>query len=94
MLAGKGDDGLIRALALHEIRLEGVVVLDRPLDAAGDHHRPRLSADLPGGHHLLVEVVDHDLGFEPDCVVVALDIAPQLLLRLLRVELRVVLGRS
>ena len=43
--------------------------------------------------HLLVEVVDHDLGLEPDRVVVALDVAAQLLLRPLRVELRVVLDR-
>ncbi len=33
-----------------------------------------LSAD-----HLLVEVVDHDLGLEPDGMVVALDVAAQLL---------------
>ena len=39
-----------------------------------------------------MEVVHHDLGLEADRVVVALDIAAQLLLRLLRVELRVVLG--
>ena len=43
--------------------------------------------------HLLVEVVDHDLGLEADGVVVALDVLAQLLLRLLRVELRVVLDR-
>ena len=43
--------------------------------------------------HLLVEVVDHDLGLEPDRVVVALDVAAQLLLRALGVELRVVLDR-
>ena len=92
VLAGEGDDRLVRALALHQIRLEGVEVLDRPLDAARHHHRPRLPADLPGRHHLLVEVVHHDLGLEPDRVVVALHIAAQLLLRPLGVELRVVLG--
>ena len=43
--------------------------------------------------HLLVEVIHHDLGLEPDRVVVALDVAAQLLLRLLGVELRVVLDR-
>ena len=46
VLAGERDDGLIRALALREIRLEGVEVLDGPLDAARHHHGPRLSADL------------------------------------------------
>ena len=91
MLAGEGDDGLIRTLALGEIRLEGVEILDGPLDAAGDHHRPRLAADLVQRHHLLVEMVHHDLGLEPDGVVVALDILAQLLLRPLGVELRVAL---
>ena len=43
-------------------------------------HRPRLAADLVQREHLLVEVVDHDLGLQPDRVVVALDVAPQLLL--------------
>ena len=93
VLAGEGDDGLVRALALRQIVLEGVEVLDGPLDAAGHHHRPRLAADLVQRHHLLVEVVDHDLGLEPDRVVVALDVAAQLLLRPLGVELRVALDR-
>ena len=39
-----------------------------------------------------MEVVHHDLGFEADGVVVALDIAAQLLRRFLGVELRVVFG--
>ena len=68
-------------------------VLDRALDAVGDDHRPRLAADLVLREHLRVEVVDHDLGLEADRVVVALDEAPQLLLGLLDVELRVVLHR-
>ena len=45
------------------------------------------AADLVQRQHLLVEVVDHDLGLEPDGVVVALDVAAQLLLRALGVEL-------
>ena len=55
------------------------------------HHGPRLAADLVQRDHLLVEVVHHDLGLEPDGMVVALHIAAQLLLRLLGVELRVAL---
>ena len=43
------------------------------------------------GQHLVEEVVDHDLGLEPDRVAAALDEAAQLLLRLLHVELRVLL---
>ena len=54
---------------------------------------PRLAADLVLRDDLLVEVVDHDLGLEADRVVVALDVATELLLRLLDVELRVVLHR-
>ena len=42
---------------------------------------------------LLVEVVDHDLGLEPDGMVMALDVAAQLLLRSLGVKLRVALDR-
>ena len=69
--------GLLRSV---EVVADGVEVLDRPLDAAGHHHRPRLAADLVQRQHLLVEVVHHDLGLEPDRVVVALDVAAQLLL--------------
>ena len=70
-----------------------MVVLDGALDAARHDHRARLSADLAEGQHLLVKVIDHDLGLEPDRVVVALDVAAQLLLRPLGVELGVVLDR-
>ena len=48
-------------------------VLDRALDAVGDHHHPRRAADLFLGDDLLVEVVDHDLGLGADRVVGALD---------------------
>ena len=44
--------------------------------------------------HLLVEVIDHDLGLEADRVVVALDIAAQLLPRPLGVELGIALDLS
>ena len=91
MVAGEGDDRLMPALPLRQVVADGVVVLDRALDPVGDHHRPRLAADLVLGQHLLVEVVHHDLGLEADRVVVALDEAAQLLLRLVHVELRVVL---
>ena len=40
-----------------------------------------------------MEVIDHDLGFEPNRVVAALDEAAQLLLGLIDVELRVFLHR-
>ena len=90
-LAGEGHDGPVLALALLQVVAEGVEVLDRALDPVGDHHGARVAADLVLGEDLLVEVVDHDLGLQADGVVVALDEAPQLLLRLLDVELRVVL---
>ena len=91
VLAREGDDAPIRALALGQVVGDGVVVLDGPLDAAGDHHGPRLPADLLQRQDLLVEVVDHDLGLEPDGVVVALDVAAQLLRSPLGVELGVAL---
>ena len=93
VLAREGHDGLVPALALRQVVADGVEVLDRALDPGGDHHRPRFSADLVLRQNLLVEVVHHDLGLEADRVVVTLDIAAQLLLRLVDVELRVVLDR-
>ena len=62
-------------------------------DPVGDDHRPRLAVDLVLGHHLLVEMVDHDLGLEADRVLVSLDVAPELLAGLLDVELGVALHR-
>ena len=91
VVAREGDDGPVGALALVQIVADGMEVPDGALDAVGDDHRPRLAADPVLGDDLLVEVVDHDLGLEADRVVVALDEAPQLLLRLAGVELGVVL---
>jgi hypothetical protein len=50
--------------------------------------------DLPVGHSQYgirqpTEVVDHELGLEPDRVVVTLDIAAQLFLRSFDVEFRI-----
>ena len=81
VLAREGDDGAIGTLALDEVVPDRVVVLDRPLDPARHHHRPRLAADLVEGEDLVGEVIDHDLGLKPDGVVVALDVSPELLLR-------------
>ena len=91
MLAGESDDGLVRALPGLQVVADGVEVLDCTCDAVGDHHRPRFAADPPLSDDLVVEVVDHDLRLQPDRVVVPLDEASQLPLRLLDVELRVVL---
>jgi hypothetical protein len=66
-------------------------MLDRALDPVGHHHGPRLPADLVEREVLLEEVVDHDLRLEPDGVIVALDVTPELLPRALGVELRVAL---
>jgi hypothetical protein len=79
VLSREGDDSIVRGFALGQIRLEGMEVLDGPLDSARDHHRPRLSADIPGSQNLFVEVIRHDLGLEPDRIVVALHVASQLL---------------
>src|SRR5207247_7899880 len=89
MLAREGDNGLERAPPLREVLLNGVEVLDRPLDTARDHHRPRLAPKLAKPDHLFVEVIDHDLGFEPDRVLVALNVPPELFPRPFHVELGV-----
>ena len=67
-----------------------MVVQDGSLNPAGHHHGPRLAAYLALGDHLLVEVVHHDLGLEPNGVLVPLHKAAQLLLRLLDVKFRIV----
>ena len=87
VLAREGDDGLVRTPALQQVLPDRVVVLDRSFDAAGDHHRTRLPADLAEPQHLFVEVVHHDLGLEPDGMFVTLDVATQLLPGALGVEL-------
>ena len=89
VLAGKGDDSAVGAVALHQIGANGFVVADGELDAARHHHRPRPAPYLLQAGYLLMEVVDHDLGLEADGVVVVLDIAAQLFSGALHVELRV-----
>ena len=93
VFAGEGDQGLVRTLPLFQVVADGVKVLDRPFDAVGDDHGPRLSADPVLDQYVFVEMVHHDLGLEPDGVVASFHEAPQFLLGLLRVELRVVLYR-
>ena len=93
VLPGEGDQGLIAALALGQVVADGVVVLDGTFYPVGHHRCPRRTADLALCQHLVVEVVDHDLGLEPDRVIAALHKPAQLSLRLLDVELRVILHR-
>jgi hypothetical protein len=80
VLARECDDRFVATLALGEVVADRMEVLDRALDAARHHHRARLAADLVQRQHLLVEVIDHDLGLEPHRVVVGLHVAAQLLL--------------
>ncbi len=91
MLAGESHNRLPRAPDLFQVVLKGMKILDRPANAARDDHRPRLPADLSFGNHLGVEVVHHNFGLFPDCVLMALHVSAQFPLRLLRVELRVFL---
>ena len=89
MFAGERNDRSVGALALQQVTTDRPVILNGPLDPGGDDHGPRLAADLVQCQHLLVEMIDHDLGFQPDRMVVALDIMAQLLGRALGIELRV-----
>ena len=73
-LAGESHDGSVKALDLLEVGIEGDEVFNRPLDAAGHHHRPRLTADLILADHLFEEVVHHDLRLVADGLTVALHI--------------------
>ena len=91
VLAREGHDGLVRTLALQQVGFDRMEILDGALDAARHHHGARLAADLAGREHLIVKMIDHDLGLEVDRVVVALHIAPQLLPGLAGVELRIIL---
>src|SRR5271165_4923257 len=86
VLSREGDDGLIGALALAQIALDLIEILNGALDAASHHHGASLATDLAGGNYLLMEVVDHDFRFQADRMVMALDVAAQLLVRLFRIE--------
>ena len=79
VLSGEGGDGKIGTLALRQVVPDGVEVADGPLNAVGDHHGPRLPANLLQAGHLFVEVIHHKLGLEADGVVVVLHVAAQLL---------------
>ena len=68
-----------------------MVILNRALDATCHYHRASLATDLVERQHLFVEVVHHDLGLEPDGIIVALDVAAQLLPGALGVELGILL---
>ena len=83
MFSREGDNRLIGAFAFLQVFAEGMIVLDGPLDAAGDHHRPRLAADLVQADHLLMEMIDHDFGLESNGVIMGFHIAAQFLLGLL-----------
>ena len=59
-------ESLICGNSLGKYTVTGFSTRRSPLDQqfAMHNHRPRLSADLSGGQHLLMEVVHHDLGLE------------------------------
>ena len=78
VLAREGDDGPMRTLEFQEILPDRMVILDRALDAARHHHRACLATNLVERQHLFVEVVHHDLGLEPDGVIVTFHVAAQL----------------
>src|SRR5262249_33528081 len=87
VLTRERDDRPVWTLALDEMLADRVVVLDRPFDTARNPHRPRLTANFVKSEYLLVELINHNLGLEPNRVVVAFNVAPELFLRPLGVEL-------
>lgn len=73
--------------------VHSVIVFNAALNAAGDDHGARLTADLALGDDLLVEVADHHVGFLRDGERLILDEGAELFLCLLFVEHRVILHR-
>ena len=63
-----------------------MVIVDAPLDAAGDDHGSGLAADLSLSDDLLVKVADHHIRLFRDGERLAFHKGAQLLLRLLLVE--------
>ncbi len=61
VLTRESHNCLVRAFSLSQVLIEGIEVLNSPLDAAGYHHGPCLAADLIPGDHLLMKVIHHDL---------------------------------
>ena len=78
----------MRTLALQEVLPDRMIILDRALDAACHYHRAGLATNLVERQHLFVEVVHHDLGLEPDGVIMTFHVAAQLFPGALVVELR------
>ena len=58
-LAREGDDRLVGAASVGQTLVHCMVIVDAPLDAAGDNHGSGLTADLPLGNDLLMKVADH-----------------------------------
>src|SRR6266851_1767924 len=80
MLPREGNDRAVGALPINEVVTDGLEVGDCSLDTRGHDHGACLSADLFECDYLLVEMVDHNLGLEPDSMLVAFDVPPQLFL--------------
>ena len=92
-LTRKSDNSFVRAIALVQIVADGVIVFNRHLNASGYDHRPRLSANFARCQHLLVEVVNYNLGFEANGMAVRFHIVDEFLLRLFRVKFRIICYR-
>ncbi len=89
MLAREGNDRLVGTFAILQVGPEGVEVPDTALDAPGYYHGPRLATNLAEGDDLVVEMIDHNLGLKPYCVIVAFHVVAQLLVGSADVELGV-----
>ena len=91
VLAGKGDDCLIRTAPVRKAFIDGVIIFDTAGDAGGHNHSASLPAYFSFGNDLFMKMICHHSRFLGNGIAVAFHKAAQLLLRPLLIEHRVIL---
>ena len=91
VLAGKGDDCLIRTAPVRKAFIDGVIIFDTAGDAGGHDHSTSLPAYFSFGNDLFMKMIYHHSRFLGNGIAVAFHKAAQLLLRPLLIEHRVIL---
>jgi hypothetical protein len=92
-LAGIRHDSLVWTLNLYKVVRHLAPIVDGPRDSIADNHRSRLAANLLPADDLQDEVIDHDLSFAANGLLMRFDIVANLLERTQLVVLRVILHR-